>query len=1083
MSVEDEEEVGRGAPAVVAAFLVRYLEDRTRGRVATLASYQAAFPGYEDVVAREYTRLRNEGTGDAPTPTFRGGPAASRDERPASGVEVEDVDEVEDYRLLGVLGQGGMGTVYLALQERPVRRRVALKIIKLGMDTREVVARFETERQALALMEHPAIAKVYDAGVTRTGRPYFAMERVPGAPITRFCDEERLDIPARLRLFGRVCDALQHAHQKGIVHRDIKPSNVLVSREEGEPLPKVIDFGIAKSIHQRLTERSLATEVGQVIGTPEYMSPEQAELGGLDIDTRTDIYSLGVLLYELLTGHLPFDSRGGGARGYFEVLRCVAEVEPLRPSTRSGRPGGATGEIARRRRTDPKGLERRLRGDLDWITMKSLEKDRSRRYSSASELRAEIQRHLDHVPILAGPPGVVYRLGKFCRRHRTALAVTAGVVILLAVISGLTAHASRRARVRESRQYLLEARSHHEGFRQTRSKLLETTAAWTNAAGRLESWEPVWKREEELRLWQRIGRLEKDVARDYNRALVASYSAFKAALPGSREMRLAQKKLQEILLPRQEQVELGARQVLEPEFFSAIMQTSGLGRTGERFEGAEVRVGSVVPGVEVYCFRYEFVEGRRLPLPFDPVRGADDHRQGIVGQPFLEVEKLWQPAGDAKRSSPLRTGDRLVSVDGREIGLLADFVAALGDVESGEEIAVIVERDGVEKRVAWTPFSGGVGPGNGGRIVVADDIRTKLGLTFAGYPLPLVDACRVGFTEPGSPLTLSLPRGSYLLVLRKEGFLDTRIPVRVPRLPGEASEEIAPSLTPRDGSPAGFVHVSRGRFACGGDTEVDQSLEYGHPPVGGFFIRRLEITMREYLEFMNHPDTLKRLVDDDFAAPAVDWDRTRLGGVPVAQGVPEDWRNPRKVRLVPRYSKGADRSPLLERVDGRYRATLRIRSLDWPVLGLSPLAALEFAHWYTRTRGEGKWRFRLPTDLEWEKAARGVDRRFHVWGDYLLFGFCRSLKGVEGSGTPEVVGAYPFDESVYGVRDLTGSVSEFTSDRTDGRFVSLRGGNWYETNAYFLRIANRNGILPEEDAFTLGIRLVAEPVSAPGQPR
>ena len=363
---------------------------------------------------------------DNPTQTYR--PALHDD---AIGVVIAG-----KYKLLEELGSGGMGVVYLAEQTEPVRRRVALKIIKLGMDTKQVVARFESERQALAVMDHPNIARVFDAGATDTGRPYFVMELVRGVPLTEYCDRHRLTTPERLELFVPVCHAVQHAHQKGVIHRDLKPSNILVTVQDDRPVPKIIDFGIAKAIEHRLTMRTLFTEQGQLIGTPEYMSPEQAEMSGLDVDTRGDIYSLGVILYELLVGELPFDTERLRSGGFGEVQRIIREVEPPRASTRLSTLKDTQAEIAEKRKTDPGSLLRQLRGDLDWITMKAMAKDRIRRYASASELAAEVERHLRHEPVLAGPPSTLYRISKYVKRHKVG--VTAAVVVLMAIIAGIT---------------------------------------------------------------------------------------------------------------------------------------------------------------------------------------------------------------------------------------------------------------------------------------------------------------------------------------------------------------------------------------------------------------------------------------------------------------------------------------------------------------------------------------------------------------------------------------------------------------------------------------------------------------------
>jgi serine/threonine protein kinase/tetratricopeptide (TPR) repeat protein len=349
------------------------------------------------------------------------------------------------YKLLQEIGEGGMGTVSMAEQEHPVRRRVALKIIKPGMDSAQVIARFEAERQALALMDHPNIARVLDAGTTDGARPYFVMELVNGIPITRYCDEARLNPRERLELFVPVCQAIQHAHQKGIIHRDIKPSNVLVTLYDGKPVPKVIDFGIAKATAQRLTEKTMFTQFGSIVGTLEYMSPEQAEMSALGVDTRSDIYSLGVLLYELLTGTTPLERAQVREAAYVEILRRIKEEEPPRPSTRLSASKEALPSISAQRRTDPGRLAKVVRGDLDWIVMKSLEKDRSRRYESASGLARDVQRHLDGDAVEACPPSAIYRLRKFARKHRASLATATALAALLVLATVLTAWQAVRA--------------------------------------------------------------------------------------------------------------------------------------------------------------------------------------------------------------------------------------------------------------------------------------------------------------------------------------------------------------------------------------------------------------------------------------------------------------------------------------------------------------------------------------------------------------------------------------------------------------------------------------------------------------
>ena len=360
------------------------------------------------------------------------------------------------YKLLQQIGEGGMGVVYMAEQEQPVRRKVALKIIKPGMDTKQVVARFEAERQALAMMDHANIARVFDAGATESGRPYFVMELVHGVPITEYCDANRLTPRERLGLFVPVCQAIQHAHQKGVIHRDIKPSNVLVTMYDDKPVPKVIDFGVAKAVEQRLTEKTLFTQFGALVGTFEYMSPEQAEMNAFGVDTRSDIYALGVLLYELLTGTTPLERPRLREAAYGEIVRLIKEEEPPRPSTRLST-SGTLAKVAAARQTEPAKLSRLMRGELDWVVMRCLEKDRSRRYDTASGLARDVERYLKDEPVEARPPSAWYRLRKAARRNRTALSVAGVVAAVLVLGTAVSLWQASLARAERDRARLAEA--------------------------------------------------------------------------------------------------------------------------------------------------------------------------------------------------------------------------------------------------------------------------------------------------------------------------------------------------------------------------------------------------------------------------------------------------------------------------------------------------------------------------------------------------------------------------------------------------------------------------------------------------
>ena len=437
----------------------------------------------------------------------------SKANRPVQTIKLDMSDAPDEavgqtlgrYKLLERLGEGGCGVVYVAEQTEPVRRRVALKVIKLGMDTKAVVARLEAERQALAMMDHPNIAKVLDAGTTETGRPFFVMELVRGIRITDYCDQNNLPTKERLDLFIKICQAIQHAHQKGIIHRDIKPSNILVTLHDGVPVPKVIDFGIAKATEGRLTDNTVYTQLHQFIGTPAYMSPEQAEMSGLDIDTRSDIYSLGVLLYELLAGSTPFDANELMASGIDAMRKTIREKEPVRPSTRFATlKGDQLTTTAKRRSTDKAKLVHQLKGDLDWIVMKCLEKDRTRRYDTANGLAFDLKRHLNNEPVLARPPSAAYKFQKAFRRNKVAF--TAGVTVAIALLLGIIISTWQSVRATRAQREAVSARQEAEA---SESKAIAAKA--NEAKSRQQAEANAQKAESEAARSASVARFMKDM--------------------------------------------------------------------------------------------------------------------------------------------------------------------------------------------------------------------------------------------------------------------------------------------------------------------------------------------------------------------------------------------------------------------------------------------------------------------------------------------------------------------------------------------------------------------------------------------
>ena len=1006
-------------------------------------------------------------------------------------------DRIGPYRLEEELGAGGFGTVYRAQQLEPVRRQVALKLLRIGTDDSRILARFQAECQTLAVMRHVNIATVHDVGTTDRGQPYFVMELIRGLPITAHCDHERLSIEERLRLFLTACSGIGHAHLKGVLHRDVKPANVLVAVDEGDaPAAKIIDFGLARAFAEPLANEDRLTLPGQFMGTPAYASPEQALGDSRNIDVRTDIYSLGVVLYELLTGRLPHDTSRLESLSPANIQRLICE-EPIRPPSAAALATAATSNsVATARQTTPSGLRRTLRGDLDWITMKALEKDPHRRYLSVQDFAADIDRHLHHEVVTAGPPSLLHLASKFVRRHRAATLLVAVVVTLSVGFAALSAY-SRHYRLGELGEEVSSA-LHSNDLKSARAKWAalneqapgaEATIdlgarlarrlqaagervfedalvlrrqqrdlyrAWRSESAREPFWRPAWERKQEIAHWKRLvdnPYTEHSRVDDLGRAVTLLFDGFDVATAGptalAPEIRSS---LDRIYRHRDE--ELSEVERVLSRVVARRKRWSAVDRTDDRPQCA-VRLTSSPAGAEVFCFRFHEVGLRLLPLPFHP-------KTGTTSGPFVRVEQSFSAT-----LSDFEAGDRIVTVGGQTVRTIADLSAALEDLTEDEDIPVVVRRDGAEKELRWTPFPqtrntkmrDGYPDYQPGRVLYP---FRQFGLTFEAYPLDFSAANNLGLVPTGEPLETSLPPGSYLLVFKKPGYDELRHPILVDDGMTGSRSAIAlhGRLLPNNRRPSGFIQVPAGTVRTGEDPGAFQSLPAGEHFVEGFLMSRLEVSCEEWLEFVNSLELAGKLMDG--------------GRVVASSPAVKKATNGQSIVVVPNDGK---KPSFLKTEDGWKALPEHYPRASYPVRGVSHFAAREYAWWRTVQDPEQRWTYRLPTDLEWERAARGSDGRHFIWGDYLVWSFCRSARGIfplPGSGKR---GLQPFDESVFGIRDLAGSGCEHTLGVTiaGSRYRAYRGGSWGQEDAEPFRIATRNGILPNQTLSYLGVRLVAVP--------
>ncbi len=1045
---------------IISEFLSRALKDADEGALRTVEEYQAQFPGHEETIAKEYAKLTGE---ESPTENQ----VLNSLNIDLSAVEMPEA--IGPYKILRKLGEGGMGAVYLAQQEEPIRRRVALKIIKLGMDSKEVLTRFEAERQALSLMNHPGIAQVLDAGTTETGRPYFVMEHVAGISLTEYCDRHFSSTEERLNIFVEICEAIQHAHQKGVIHRDLKPSNILITSSENKPHPKIIDFGIAKSIDHRLTQKTVFTELGQIIGTPEYMSPEQADLTSLDIDTRSDIYSLGVILYELLVGALPFDGKELRSRGYEEIRRRLREDTPAKPSTRLSGLGQSATQIAVRRSTDLSSLRKRLKGDLDWIIMCALEKDRTRRYSNALDLASDVKRHLAHEPVEAGPPSWFYKAQKFVRRRRRGL-VACLIVMLLTGASVYGAKIffedqHRDQLLQQSRQMFADGTQLLDRYDSLTQELLTEERKLASLLDQPNKHLPVWELTEDIEAIQKVRNLRESREKSLNdarllfeqaRAIAPEKTIEKFKVSEKFESLWNSKTDTEVALPRD-----FYRGDVTPDFNKNPIKITITTQPAES---------------DVYCFKYTELGACSTPVPLgSSIKDLPLFIEKVWVTPPEEIPDNYRSAAGYDRRIPFQAQDQLLKVVDNELKDRNDLATVLNATQEDQVLSIAVNRANQETTLEWVPFPAtdlsSLSQENSPdpreddffEASKAYDFYEQFGFTLQAFPLEIPEGnseCHLGTTSTSGELEIDLKPGNYLLLVKKEGFVDLRYPLNS----FSQLENLSLSLQTTESMPDGFTYIPQGNFQAGGDWKVDQSLPSQVQQVADYFIQTHEVTFGQYLEFLNDPQTLSNIDAEGFLIQIrATWPEV----LDRSYGERE-----KKLRIIPSYS-GTDYFAKGE--DSQYSVTAI--NLDKPIDGLSVGMALEYAHWMTQTQGQGRWVFRLPTDLEWEKAARGADARPYVWGHIPVSSYFWSLKGrVWKTIRRRPVGSFPYDESVYGVRDLTGSVREPTSGVVDRWYSVYRGTSYYRSTGYFSRIANRNGWIPRNTVRDGGVRLVAKKV-------
>jgi serine/threonine protein kinase/formylglycine-generating enzyme required for sulfatase activity len=979
----------------------------------------------------------------------------------------EDPSTIGPYRILSRLGKGGFGVVYLAEQSDPVRMKVAIKVLKRGMEP-NALARFEAEGQALARMNHPHIARIFTAGSTGAGQPYFVMEYVAGETISRFVRDRALSVPDILRIFISVCDAVNHAHQRAaVLHRDLKPGNILVATDDEDgPVPKVIDFGLAKALEEPLTEESLHTGEA-VLGTIEYMSPEQAAMTGAELDARTDVYSLGVVLYELLTGTLPIDSRTLRSGGFTEIHRIKRDA--MVASARSRLLSLLREDKADAREYDR--IQARLRDmhrDLDLILGKALEPDRTRRYATVHDLKDDIVRYLAGEAVTARPPSGLYRLRKFAGRHKAAAIAASAVFLSTAVLLTVTATASWIGKVNrvathleDGRGYWREHERHAEAARRIRTELERQEAA-------VPRWLPVWDRAEELRKSEEWERSRRDQEISFVKAELALIDGLNEPVGATRLKSDIRRLLAEIFYARYQEAIRTDGVRFHPEVFRIFSGEFAAASASPRPMRQRISLATDPPGARIHAFRFQPLEGRLYPYPFHPVRDVKE-------EAVIRVEEIFPAMISPGARPPFQPGDKLLEIRGRTIRSFTEMARAIEGIGEAEEVSIRVEREGLPVSSSWVPFPSAKvdqvkslmaevrhGPPESEKYERGYGCLLQpllqFGVNFAAYPLERGDDNCVG----ESPVELDLPEGSYLFFLAKDGWEDARFPVTIPVEDRERS--FTTKLARRGSGPEGFIYVPGGFLSTGGDSRAFNVLEPETVFVEGFYLARKEVTASEWFEFVNAPDILPRIDEDGMLEPRmpeVVQELRAIGGRDRIQVIPydPDVFNDRWSRSKEGWGVG----------NSWYRKS-------WPILGVSHLAALEYIAWQNESaaRGGKAWRYRLPTNVEWEKAARGTDRRCFPWGNHNVWSFSWNMSG-NILRTPLEAGASPFDESVFGIRDMAGSAVEHIGEQVPGLGGNryYRGGHWQSVDDVYLRSGSRHSQPSDWGDINCGLRLAA----------